>query len=52
LAAVFAAGALASLPTFQAERRGWVSRFTWILVRYGLPFAAMTVITSWFVLRR
>ena len=48
--AIFAAAVLASLPTFQPARRGWVPRFTWILVRYSLPFAAMLVVTSWFLL--
>lgn len=50
--AVFPAAALASLPTFRPERLGWLPRFTWILIRYSLPFAAMLVVTSWFLVGR
>jgi hypothetical protein len=50
--ALFAAAVLACQPTFQPARRGWLSRFTWFLLRYSLPLASTLVVASWFVLRR
>lgn len=49
LSALLAAALLASLPAFQATRHGWLSRFSWFLVRYGLPFATLLVVATWFL---
>ncbi|MGH8094945.1 MAG: hypothetical protein ACREIF_15980 [Chthoniobacterales bacterium] len=49
-AAMFAAVLLASLPAFQPARQGWVPRFSWFLLRYALPLAAVLVVTSWFLI--
>ena len=50
--ATFAAALLASLPAFQPARRGLLPRFSYFLVRYAAPLAAMLVFTFWFLLRR
>jgi len=52
LGATFAAAVLASLPTFQPARQGWLPRVIWFLVRYALPAGAMLVVISWFLVGR
>ena len=49
--ALFAA-MLATLPNFDAARRGWFPRFGWFFVRYALPLSSTLVVALWFVLRR
>lgn len=52
LAAFIAAGCLASVPTFEPTRRGWLPRFGWILLRYVLPLVALVAVVSWCLLWR
>jgi hypothetical protein len=52
LGAMFGAALLATLPTFQPARQGWLSRFSRFLARYALPLAAMLVVISWFLVGR
>jgi hypothetical protein len=52
LAAIFAAAALASLPKFQPECRGWLDRFTWFFVRYTVGPATTLAVASWFLVGR
>lgn len=52
VAALFAAGCLASVPVFEPARRGWLTRFGWILLRYVLPLVAMVAVISWLLLKR
>ena len=52
MAAIIAAGCLASLPAFEPARRGWLTRFGWILLRYVLPLVAMVTVISWLLLKR
>lgn len=52
LAALIAAGLLASAPGFLPARRGWLPRFGWILLRYVLPPVVLVAIVSWCLLRR
>lgn len=33
LGSVFAAATLASIPTYQAQREGWLGRFGWFFIR-------------------
>ena len=52
LAALIAAGLLASAPGFEHAHRGWLPRFGWILVRYVLPPVVLIGLVSWCLLRR
>ena len=51
LAALIAAGVLASAPGFLPARQGWLPRFGWILLRYVLPPLALVAVVSWCLLR-
>ena len=50
LGSLIAASCLASVPTFEPTRRGWLQRFGWFLLRYVLPLAGMIAVISWFLL--
>jgi hypothetical protein len=50
--ALFAAAVLASVPTFEPNRKSWGPRFLYILVRYALPFASMPVAAAWLFFSR
>ena len=52
LAALIAAGLLASAPRFLPASRGWLPRFGWILLRYVLPPVVLVAVVSWCLLRR
>ena len=52
LAAFIAAALLASVPSSEPARHGWLPRFGWILLRYVLLPVALVAIVSWFLLRR
>jgi hypothetical protein len=49
--ALFAAAALASVPNFEPNRKGWLPRFLYILVRYALPFVSIPVAAAWLFFR-
>lgn len=46
LAALIAAGLLASAPGFIPARQGWLPRFGWILLRYVLPPVVLVAVVS------
>jgi hypothetical protein len=49
--ALFAAAVLASFPNFEPNRKGWVLRFFFILVRYALPFVSIPI-GAWLFFKR
>ncbi len=51
IGSLVAAALLASIPTFEPTRHGWLSRFGWILLRYLLPLGLMIAVISFFLLR-